>query len=152
MGIFSAASFAIFSTTNGIKGYSPGQLLFGSDKILPIKHMVRWKLIRQWKQTKINKYNICKNRNRVYHDHKVGDKFMITNNSAYKYETPHNGPFVITRCWTNGTVSIQYDPIKLGIIYIRLKHINLIQKLKISTPKTCVTISTYNHQLYTFVL
>ena len=41
-GILSAAEFEICSTTNRKKGYSPGQLLFGRDMILPIKHRVIW--------------------------------------------------------------------------------------------------------------
>ena len=42
MGILDAAGFVIFSTTNRQKGYSPGQLIFGRDMILPIKHRVDW--------------------------------------------------------------------------------------------------------------
>ena len=37
---------------------------------------------------------------------------MLTNHAVYKYETPYKGPFLLMRCWTNGTVSIQYGPIK----------------------------------------
>ena len=44
MGILAAAVFAIFSTTNSKKGYSPGQFIFGRDIILPIKHRVDWEL------------------------------------------------------------------------------------------------------------
>ena len=33
-GMSDAAEFAIYSTTNGLKGYSPGQLVFGRDMIL----------------------------------------------------------------------------------------------------------------------
>ena len=41
-GIFAAAAFAIRSTTNSQKDYSPVQLIFGRDMILPIKHRVDW--------------------------------------------------------------------------------------------------------------
>ena len=58
-----------------------GQLVFGRDIILPIKHKVDWELIRQTKQTQINKYHIRKNIKRVDHDYKVGDKFMLNNNA-----------------------------------------------------------------------
>ena len=81
-GILDTVEFAIFSTTNRLKGYSLGQLLFGRDKIPPIKHTVDWELICQQKQTQINKDNIRKNRNRVDHDYNVRDKFMITNHAA----------------------------------------------------------------------
>ena len=33
---------------------------------------------------------------------------MLTNQTAYKYETPYNGPFVITQYFTIGTVKLQY--------------------------------------------
>ena len=49
-GILAESAFAIFSTTNGKKGYSTGQLIFGRDMILPIKHTVDWELINQRKQ------------------------------------------------------------------------------------------------------
>ena len=41
---------------------------------------------------------------------------MLNNNYAYKYETPYKLLFVIMRCWTNGTVTLQ-----CGVIKIRLK-------------------------------
>ena len=46
-GILVASEFKILSTTNILKGYIPGQLLFGHDMILPIKHKVDWELICQ---------------------------------------------------------------------------------------------------------
>ena len=67
------------------KGYSPGQLIFGRDMILPIKYTVDWELICQQNKTQINKDNIRENRKRVDHDYKVIEKVMISNNSAYKY-------------------------------------------------------------------
>ena len=43
LGIFDTTAFAILSTTtNRLKDYSPGQLLFVRDNILPIKHKVDW--------------------------------------------------------------------------------------------------------------
>ena len=57
MGILAAAAFVNLSTTNRQTCYSPGQLVFGCDMILPIKHRVDWELIRQRKQTQVNKDN-----------------------------------------------------------------------------------------------
>ena len=81
--------------------------------ILPIKHTVDWELIRQQNHTQMNKYNIYENRNRVDHNYNVRDKVMLTNHAAYKYEIPYKGPFVITRCFTNGTVNLRYGPIQI---------------------------------------
>ena len=56
---------------------------------------------------------------------------MLNNNYAFKYEKPYNGPFEITGCWTNGTVTSQLGAIRLGIIYVKLNHIHMIQLLRI---------------------
>ena len=45
--ILSAAAFEMFSTTNRKKFYSPGQLLFGRDMIIPMEHNVDWELMHQ---------------------------------------------------------------------------------------------------------
>ena len=42
MGILAAAEFVIRSTNNRQKYYSPGQLIFGRDIILLVKHRVGW--------------------------------------------------------------------------------------------------------------
>ena len=82
--------------------------------ILLIKHRVDWELICQKNQTQINKDNTRENRHRVDYDYKVGDSVMLTKRTAYKYETPYTGTFVITRCFTNGTVNLQCGPTKIG--------------------------------------
>ena len=80
--MLAAEVFSIISTKNRLKVYSPGQLIFGRDMIPLIKHTVDWELIHQLKQTQINKYNIHENKNRVDHDYRVGDKFMLTKHTA----------------------------------------------------------------------
>ena len=120
-GILSAAAFAILSTTNRLKGYILGQLVFGCDMIIPIKYTVYWEFIRHRKQTQINKDNIRKNRNRVYHNYKVVDKFILTKYTKIKYKTRYTVPFLITLCWTNSMVSLQYGT--KGIRY-SIRHIN----------------------------
>ena len=83
--ILDASEFANGSTTSRQKGYSPGQLIFGRDMILPIKHMVDWELIRQRKQTQINRDNSRENKYIVEYDHNIGYKSMLTDHTAYKY-------------------------------------------------------------------
>ena len=81
-GILVAAEFAIRSTKNRIKYYSPGKLVPGCDIILPIKHNVYWELIYQQNHKQINKDNIRENIIRVDHNYKVGDKVILTNNAG----------------------------------------------------------------------
>ena len=66
--------------------------------IIVIKHEVDCQLICQKNQTQINEDNVHKNIKRYDHNYKFGDKFMLGNHAAYKYETPFNGPFMITQC------------------------------------------------------
>ena len=80
--------------------------------ILLIKHKVDWELIHQQKQMQINKYNIHKNIKQIDHGYEARDKVMLNNHDAYKYETSYKGSFLITQCWTNGTVTIQYGATK----------------------------------------
>ena len=46
---------------------------------------------------------------------------MLTNHTEYKYETPYKGPFVITRCFTNGTVSLQFSSAEIMYNIRRIK-------------------------------
>ena len=89
------------------------------------------------------KYNTRKNRHTVDHNYKFGDNIMLTKQTAYKYETPYTGPFVITQCFNNVTMNVQCGQNKLGIIYVASSHINMILMLNILTPKICLTVSTY---------
>ena len=119
--ILAAAEFSVFSSTSRPKGCSLGQLIFGRDMILPIKHRVDWELIRQLKQTQINRDNACKNKHRVDYEYRVGDKVMLANHTAYKHETPYKVPFVVTHFFTNGTVMLQYGPTKIRYNIHRIK-------------------------------
>ena len=52
----------------------------------------------------INKDNIIKNIERLYHKYKVGDKSILNNIAEYKYYTPYKNEFQITQCCINGMV------------------------------------------------
>ena len=81
-GILAATAFAIISTENSLKVYSQGQLLFGRDMILRIKHKVDCKFICQQNQTQSNKDNIRENNKIVEHDYNVGGKVMLNNHDT----------------------------------------------------------------------
>ena len=134
-GILTAVAFSICSTTGKQKGYSQGQLKFGRDIILLIKHRVDWELIRQGKQTRINRDNACKNKHRVDYGYKAGDKFMLTNHTAYRYETSWKVPFVITQCFTNGMVLLQYGTIQITYNIRRINPYKSDTKVEDFNPK-----------------
>ena len=50
---------------------------------------------------------------------------MITKHTAYKYETPYKGTFVITQCFTNGMVHLQYGTKEIGYSIIHIKPYKL---------------------------
>ena len=66
---------------------------------------------------------------------KVGDKVMLANNVAYKYETPYNGPFFIKQCWTNETGTLQCGAIKIGYNISRIKPYKSGTNVKDINPK-----------------
>ena len=81
MVILSVTVFEIRSTVHILKGYTPGQLIFGRYMVLPIKHISNCKLIPQRKQAQINYYNAHLNENVLYHNYQVGDRVMLINNA-----------------------------------------------------------------------
>ena len=58
MGFISAAAIVVCSTVHKIKGYSPDQLVFDQEMILPIKHIANWILICKCKQKHIKYDNV----------------------------------------------------------------------------------------------
>ena len=90
-------------------------------------------LTNQRNQAQINKDNIRKNDKRVDHDYKFGDKYMSTNNATCKYETPYNRKFVITQCWTNGMVTLQFSAINNWHNILCIKQYTPDKMLKILT-------------------
>ena len=100
---------------------SPGQLVFGRDMILPIKHVADWEYIRQRKQDIIRKNNNRENSKRVNHTYKVGDLVMYQNRRANKYERPYDGPYEITEVFTNGTVTLRRGAVDDRV---NLRHIH----------------------------
>ena len=84
----------------------------------------------------INKDNICKNRHKVDHNYKVVDNVILTKHTAYKYETPYMGPFVITQCFTNGTVKLKNCATKITYNIHCIKPYDSDTKVKDSSSKT----------------
>ena len=52
--------------------------------ILPINHIENWIYIRQWKQAYNEKDVIRENSTGIDHNYRVGDKFTVRRNQAYK--------------------------------------------------------------------
>ena len=60
---------------------------------------------------------------------------MLTTHTAYKYETPYKGPTVMTQCFTNGTVMLQYGAIKITYNIRRIKPYKFDTKIECFNTK-----------------
>ena len=77
---------------------------------------------------------------------------MLNNQNSIKYETPYKGPFLITQCCTNGTVTIQYCATKIRYNIRWIKPYKYDTNVGDITTETFMTMSTYDIQLYSYVL
>ena len=106
-GILAATAFAVRSTYHTTIQKTPGQLVFGRDMILNVRHLANWEYIRQRKQLMINKNNKKENETRIPHEYKVGDKVLLKRGTEFKYERPYKSPYTILKVYDNGTVNLQ---------------------------------------------
>jgi hypothetical protein len=106
-GILSATAFAVRSTFHMTLQNTPGQLVFGCDMILKVKHEANWEYIRAQKQNILLKNKKAENAKRIPHTYNIGDKVLLKRGTENKYETPYQGPFTITQVRNeNGTVQM----------------------------------------------
>ena len=55
---------------------------------------------------------------------------MLNNHTAYKYETPYKGRFLITQCFNNGVVNLQYCATEIRHNIRRIKPYKLDTKFE----------------------
>jgi hypothetical protein len=128
-GILSATAFAVLSTFHTTLQNTPGQLVFGRDMILKVKHEENWEYTRARKQNIILKNNKAENAKRIPHTYNLGDKVLIKRGTENKYRTPYQGPYSITQVNENGTVRMMIknveDTINIGHVtpYLDTDHI-----------------------------
>ena len=106
-----AATFVVRSTVHLTHQKTPGQLVFGRDTMLNIKHEADWELIRQRKQEMINKNNLRENSRRTPYEYQVGQKVLLKTGTEYKCERPQEDPYKILEVLKNGTVRPQKGPV-----------------------------------------
>jgi hypothetical protein len=81
-GILSATAFAVRSTFHTALQNTPGQLVFGHDMILNVKHEANWEYICAQKQNFIIKNNEAENAKRIPHTYNIGDKVLLKRGTA----------------------------------------------------------------------
>jgi hypothetical protein len=105
----SSAAYAIHIIFHTLLKATPGQLVFGSDMILPIKFVADWGAIEKQCQKKMARNNRRENASRISHDYKVGDNVLLKKPGKHlrKLEAPRTGPHTVTAIYTNRTLHIQ---------------------------------------------
>ena len=87
---------------------TPGVTIFGRDMIFDIPFLVDWTKIGRHRQALVDQDNTCKNKHNVDFGCAMGQKVLIIQDGIIcKAEDKNNGPYVITKVYTNGTVRIQ---------------------------------------------
>ena len=70
-------------------------------------------MLKQRRQTEINRNNARENKNRVEHEYKPGDKLMLRNEGTLrKLSAPREGTFKVLKVNNNGTLRIQRGAIE----------------------------------------
>ena len=72
-----AAQYAVRTTANTTLKYTPGELVFGRDMILPVTSNIYWNQLFQRKQNVITKTNLQENKSRKDFDYQVGQRVLI---------------------------------------------------------------------------
>lgn len=73
----SAAQYAVRGTSHRHLHFSPGELSFGRNMLIPLSPQINWKDLISKRQSIIDKLNDKENVNRRHHDYKQGDKILI---------------------------------------------------------------------------
>ena len=104
----SAAAYAIRSTYHTTLEATPAELVFGRHMLLPIQFKANWEAIRARRQQVINENNARENSRRIAHTYKVGDTVSKKRPGILpKMRRKRDGPYTVTKVYSNGTVSIQ---------------------------------------------
>ena len=110
--VLASIAYVIRSTYHTTLKATPAQLVFGRDMVQPVTYVAEWKLIRNRKQTLIDKNNIRENSTRVEFDYIVGQRVLLLNTDIHrKMDNPTQGPYEIVQVHTHGTISIIHGPI-----------------------------------------
>ena len=104
-----SCAFGIRSTHHTTLQASPGQLVFGRDMIHNIPFIADWS-------------NDHENTKRLLHKYNEGNQVLLYKPGIpHKLSTPKEGPYVILKVHTNGTVKIQCRIIEETVNLIRLE-------------------------------
>jgi hypothetical protein len=112
-GVIAAIGYALRSSWHTTMQATPGQLVFGRDMALNIKHIADWNYMQQRRQRTAAINNRKENSRRIPHQYKIGDEVLKikANHTGGRMtatlESAVEGPYKITKVRDNGTVTIR---------------------------------------------
>jgi hypothetical protein len=116
-GILNAVGFAMRATVHTTTRATPSQLVFGRDAMLNVGFEADWQYIKDRKQKLIHTNNARENKNRIEHTYKVGDRVLLHEYKNRKYDGDrYSGPHVIEKVYDNGTVKLQQQTPRGGVV------------------------------------
>ncbi|CAJ1934777.1 unnamed protein product [Cylindrotheca closterium] len=93
-----------------LKNNTPGEILFASDMLLNIPVIVDLLSIQEKRQLMVNENLRQQNAKRKEFDYNVGSEVLVKNFNPSKLDPKMEGPYQITRVFTNRTVEICRSP------------------------------------------
>ena len=101
---------------------TPGQAFFGRDVLFNLESAVDWRVVTAAKQRQADIDNVRENAKQVTHDYAIGDRVYVEMIGIYrKHDYKKQGPYIITKVFTNGTVQVQRIQVNKPINIIQLK-------------------------------
>ena len=125
-GILSAVAFGMRATVHTTNRATPAQLVFGRDAIHNVNFIADWQYIKERKQSLIVQNNNRENKRRREHTYSPGDKVLIKQDLSRKHgDSMYKGPYTISRVYDNGTVDLQQQTQRGGVLTQRWNIRNL---------------------------
>jgi transposase InsO family protein len=120
--VLQSVAYGLRSTYHSSLAASPGQIIFGRDIIINAVYLANWKDLQTRRKIQIRHNNIRENKSRIPIAYKIGDSVYIRKSNNEQKLNPLQGPFVIEKVYTNGTVMIRRSPTVTEQINIRRLH------------------------------
>ena len=108
------------SANSSLRYLSPGSIAFNRDMLLDIPFQADLIMLQQKRQQQIDNRLIRENSKRKFYDYQPGQQVYVLRDRNSKIDAVFDGPYVIERVHTNGTVTIRLNPTTVDRVNIRL--------------------------------
>jgi transposase InsO family protein len=120
--VLQSVAYGLRATYHSSLAASPGQVIFGRDMIINAVYLANWNDYATRRRNQIHHNNTSENKSHIPHDYIIGESVYIRKSNIEQKLNPLQGPFVIEKVHTNGTVTIRRSPTITERINIRRLH------------------------------